>query len=245
MDTHPAPPPHAGFTLIEIAMVLVIMALLVGGTLLGRDLIRSAELRTIVTDAETYRIAITNYREKYRYLPGDDINASQMWASCTDVGAHLCNGNGDGLVEKRPGWHYEGIRAWQHLSLAGMVPGSYDGSVAGSPFHRPGGNVPASEVVPAASYELFYEVTARHHWLRYGTDVTSMDTLEGGAISPEDALSLDNKVDDGTASTGKLTARDSVRYMGGPVGPVFCLNSGDYDLSITDPNCNLLFSAGL
>ena len=61
----------AAFTLIEISIVLVIIGLIVGGVLVGRDLIRSAELQTIITDKNKYITAVNTFRTKYNELPGD------------------------------------------------------------------------------------------------------------------------------------------------------------------------------
>jgi prepilin-type N-terminal cleavage/methylation domain-containing protein len=98
-----------GFTLIELSIVLVILGLLVSGVLLGQDLIRAAELRSVPTDFQKYQTAVNIFRDKYRALPGDMRNATDFWgendpnlSTCRTTegsGTDTCNGDGDGVVE--------------------------------------------------------------------------------------------------------------------------------------------------
>ena len=60
-----------GFTLIEMASVLVIIGLIVGGILVGQSLIKAAEVRSEVTQMEKFQTAVNTFRDKYGYLPGD------------------------------------------------------------------------------------------------------------------------------------------------------------------------------
>ncbi len=83
-----------GFTLIEISIVLVIIGLIVGGILVGRDLIRLAELRADISAVNKFDAAANTFRLKYNCIPGDCANATQFLA-----GAY--NGNGNGAIEPR------------------------------------------------------------------------------------------------------------------------------------------------
>ncbi len=114
-----------GFTLIEIAIVLVIIGLLLGGILKGRSFIESAKTKNVIKQAESLEAAIYGYQDKYSYYPGDDPNAGSRWSG-------VSNGNGDGLIRE---WQY----APQHLAAAELITGSYDGS--NTVLHKYGGNV--------------------------------------------------------------------------------------------------------
>jgi prepilin-type N-terminal cleavage/methylation domain-containing protein len=46
-----------GFTLIELSIVLVIIGLVVGGVLVGKDLIFAAQVRRAVSEAESFNTA--------------------------------------------------------------------------------------------------------------------------------------------------------------------------------------------
>src|ERR1035441_8304528 len=64
-------PDSSGFTLIEMAIVLVIIGLIVGGVLVGQDLIKAAEVRAQISQIEKYNTAVNTFRGKYDALPGD------------------------------------------------------------------------------------------------------------------------------------------------------------------------------
>ena len=85
-----------GFTLVELSIVLVIIGLIVGGVLAGRDLIRAATLRAVIKEVKNYETVIHIFRDKYGYLPADMPNARDYWPACNDNGANPCNGDGDG-----------------------------------------------------------------------------------------------------------------------------------------------------
>jgi len=80
-----------GFTLVEIAIVLVIIGLLLGGILKGQEMITQAKIKNVVADFSGISAAYYGYQDRYRAIPGDDPNAGTRWSG---AGA----GNGDGVV---------------------------------------------------------------------------------------------------------------------------------------------------
>ena len=60
-----------GFTLIEIAIVLVIIGLLLGGVLKGQELITSARVRNLISTQDGIKAAYFGFLDRYRALPGD------------------------------------------------------------------------------------------------------------------------------------------------------------------------------
>lgn len=104
-----------GFTLVEIAIVLVIIGLLLGGVLKGQGLIDSAKVKNIIQQSNSLTAAVNAYQDKFRALPGDDPLAT------THVPGATGNGNGDGQIAE---YHL----APQHLALGGFITGSYNGS---------------------------------------------------------------------------------------------------------------------
>lgn len=115
-----------GFTLVEIAVVLVIIGLLLGGVLKGQELINSAKVKNLAQDFRTIPLFVYGYQDKFRALPGDDAGAV----------AHLCdsgvscttNGNGDGVIDGN--WYdtqdskSEAFYFWQHVRLANLASGT-------------------------------------------------------------------------------------------------------------------------
>src|SRR4249919_3563779 len=87
-----------GFTLLEIAIVLVIIGLLLGGVLKGQELITSARVRNIVSQQDGVKAAYFGFLDRFRAVPGDYdqafTNIANMSAACTGG-----NGNGNGRIE--------------------------------------------------------------------------------------------------------------------------------------------------
>lgn len=113
-----------GFTLVEIAIVLVIIGLLLGGILKGQEMITQAKIKNVVADFSGISAAYYGYQDRYRAIPGDDPNAggaSGRWGASTTAG----NGNGTvtGTYNDSDATH-ETRLWWEHLRLAGFVSGS-------------------------------------------------------------------------------------------------------------------------
>ena len=72
-----------GFTLVEIAIVLVIIGLLLGGILKGQEMITQAKIKNIVADFSGVSAAYYGYQDRYRAIPGDDPNAATRWTGAT------------------------------------------------------------------------------------------------------------------------------------------------------------------
>ncbi|HEY9531004.1 MAG TPA: prepilin-type N-terminal cleavage/methylation domain-containing protein [Burkholderiales bacterium] len=106
-----------GFTLVEIAIVLVIIGLLLGGILKGQEMIVQARIKNVIADMTGVSAAMYGYQDRYRALPGDDANATR-WA-----GAAVGNGNGiiEGTYLAAAG---ESAEFWGHLRSAGFVAGT-------------------------------------------------------------------------------------------------------------------------
>jgi prepilin-type N-terminal cleavage/methylation domain-containing protein len=143
---------NKGFTLVELSIVLMVIGLLVSGILVGQDMIRAAELRSIATQKDQTQTAVNLFRDKYLNLPGDLPNAVKFWGVqaggtsdeidtiCQNLDRNTpstttstCNGNGDGKIGTN--WNnnlafasnFEVFRFWQHLSNAGLIAGTFSG----------------------------------------------------------------------------------------------------------------------
>lgn len=117
---------QSGFTLVEIAIVLVIIGLLIGGVLKGREMITNAKIKRVENDFAGVSAAIFAYQDRYGVLPGDDPAASTRFAG-TWRGAD----NGDGNGNIRGGWNStnngdESRKVWKHLRGAGLIAGPVD-----------------------------------------------------------------------------------------------------------------------
>ena len=81
---------QGGFTLVEIAIVLVIIGLLLGGVLKGQELINSAKVKNFINDFKTMPLFIYGYQDKFKALPGDDANVTtHLGSAATAAGVTL------------------------------------------------------------------------------------------------------------------------------------------------------------
>lgn len=167
-----------GFTLVEMAIVITIIGLVLGGILLGRQLIANSELQEIISNVDRFKKAAKMFHEKYRYLPGDLPTAQTFWGtdspcpggagSYDKLRVETCNGDGNGQIGgvsegQFPSptivgaLYYEVLRSWQHLSNAGFIEGSYSGIAYGvGSRYYPGINVPAAKGKPHNGYIMFF-----------------------------------------------------------------------------------------
>lgn len=120
----------AGFTLIEMSIVLVIIGLIIGGVLVGQDLIRVAETRATIGQIEKFNAAVNTFRGKYGFLPGDinstTANAFGFAARGTGQGQGDGNGEIEGLTNNglaQGGG--ETVMFWVDLSRAGLINGGF------------------------------------------------------------------------------------------------------------------------
>jgi len=140
---------QTGFTLVEIAIVLVIIGLLLGGILKGQEMITQARIKNVVNDFNGITAAYFSYQDRYKAVPGDDPNASGRWSGSL-------NGSSDGRIgglygDTPPGTFAqanvtatggESLNFWWHLRLSGFVAGPTAGQGAWSqPTNAVGGVV--------------------------------------------------------------------------------------------------------
>jgi Prokaryotic N-terminal methylation motif len=215
----------AAFTLIELAIVLSITGLVIGGVFVGRDLIRSASLRKVPVAIEKLHTSMNTFKEKYSSLPGDFSRATTFWGTDPDgcpthtvrtPRTQTCNGNGDNVISGSTSpTHFEYFRFWQHLSSAGLYDARFTGVAGdGGSNHLVGGeNIPIIyDDVALGVY--WHSSKSGHAWFmdgHYGNILTigkTRSTTENvsAAFTPEEALNIDLKIDDGKPNTGKLMA---------------------------------------
>jgi prepilin-type N-terminal cleavage/methylation domain-containing protein len=251
----------AGFSLIELAIVLVILGLLVGGVMTGQSLIRAAELRNISTDFQKYQSSAATFRDQYASLPGDMPDATAVWgkdnANCPtaiDPAATpgTCNGNGNGLVIRQAasaGGTSEGFQFWKQLQLAGLIEGQYTGT-AGSgstTLSTPGINIPraslGNHIGWLADNATNFAGDAEAYALDYGNVLWLRSDPEVNYLTPEEAWNIDTKLDDGRPAYGTIIAR-------GWNGTCAAADDGSnanndlnasYRLSDKTPRCQLYF----
>jgi type II secretory pathway pseudopilin PulG len=186
--------PAAGFTLVEIAVVLLVIGGLVVAVFKANELILNARVRKAITVHHQYHAAIAAFLDRYHYLPGDHP------AATAEIQRVQFNGNGNGRVESAAvpagpaGVPQEDQLAWEHLSKAEMIDGAY--------------------VLAPASPELTFPRNPWGGFLDFAVDTAYGDsagtpsprhTLKTGNQIPVEVVSeMDYKMDDGNAKAGSF-----------------------------------------
>lgn len=208
------------FTLVELAIVLIIIGLITGGVVGAQSLINSAKMAAVISEFQSFDAAIKAFKLEYDSLPGDIDEASLYWSG-------EVNGNNDKRIFS---YNTEGVRAWRHLALSGILPGNYDGTFNSiSPADlRPNENHPESSVDGAV-----YQINWKQKTNRSGNSIylVSLDILS--LVDPKDARKIDLKLDDGHGSTGLLHGENAG-----------CGSSGQeyyYDLDRGEKRCGLVY----
>jgi prepilin-type N-terminal cleavage/methylation domain-containing protein len=178
-----------GFTLIEIAIVLVIIGLLLGGVLKGQELITGARVRNLISQQDGIKAAFFGFQDRYRALPGDYAAANINIAGVNIVG------NGNGRIEAGTGGAiHEEILVWNHLTAAGFLNGSY--TMANSSV-----TAPIQSNNPVNPYSV-YLTLAYDQAYGTGTPPNKHNLKTGSQVPVEIMAEVDRKIDDGQPYTG-------------------------------------------
>lgn len=192
-----------GFTLVELSIVLVIIGLIISSVLVGQDLVKAAELRSIVTQYESFNAAVGAFRGKYNGVPGDV-------AGNTDFG-FTGNGDGDGvlsvstdLAADGAGDLGENVNFWNHLGSTGasLISGSYNAAAVTS--------ATASATLPKSKVGEYWGVFgsgSTNYFVVGVTGAASGVYLTTAVFTPLEAKGVDDKIDDGRPGRGIVQAR--------------------------------------
>lgn len=254
---------NSGFTLLEVSIVLLIIGALISGVVLGKSLMVTSRLQTVITDANNYTLAIGNFKQAYQALPGDMATATSMWGSGTvtsNCNNLTCNGNADGEIGYGSGSANvaESFAFWQQLNLAGMASQHFTGTAG--PLNAQnaiiGTNVPAGSM-EGSGFSILWggggnalaDTTnlSAGYWgniLAFGSVYSNMLTT-APVLSPANALSIDGKIDDGVPSTGKVRSP----VYGSNYAPNCATNATPSAYNITSTTsgsilCSLFFLTG-
>lgn len=175
-----------GFTLVEIAVVLVIVGLLLGGVLKGQELIANARARSLISDMQGIQTAYYGFQDRYRHIPGDWGAAGTAIPGAVSCAGAVC---GNGLIDNAA----ESLVAFNQLQAAGFIGGSYNAtgpaSALNSPTNKWGG---VMQIITDDNYQVAPEGTAAR--------VTNIKT--GGQIPVAVVREVDVKLDNEDPSGG-------------------------------------------
>lgn len=210
---------QAGFTLVELSIVLVIIGLIVSSVLVGQDLVRQAELRSTVTQYEQFQAAVKTFNTKYNALPGD-IQGATLYGWTGDGGdslndaASTPNAGSDDLLEPIADGHgvddiaADNLFFWSHLGAggAGLISGTY----TPAQLATDGSNIAAA--LPEADAGNYWAVHSENGFNYYVIGAVAPGTAgefdTDRTMVPVDAQSIDTKIDDARPGRGIVVARD-------------------------------------
>ncbi len=205
---------QSGFTLVEIAIVLVIIGLLLGGVLKGQEMITSAKVKNLAGDQDGVVAAFTSYQDRYKALPGDDANvvalarfgvndcggvACAVAAPANTLGNGLINGAYNSIVDTD-----ESRVLWQQLRAAGFLK-----KEGGSMFAPP---------LNAMGTATGVDSQGRYGWVGGAAQHVMVN------IPAKEAQALDIMVDDGFTNLGSL--RTVAPTAAGQVGVPYAVGTG-------------------
>lgn len=243
---------NKGFTLVELAIVIVIIGLIVGGVVGGQSLIDSAKRQEIMKNLKAYETGVNAFILEYGGMPGDFNEAEDYWG-----GANTDNGDGDRYIESNA----ESIDFWNHLGLAEIVPGSFDHTA--TTFV---GGTSTPETGEPFMYIVFHgceviDCNTSNSWVSNYLSSRSPVTLVGNfssildvevaeftdvisGLSNKDVKAIDKKIDNDNPINGRIMAPACTvadKDLSGGGGDFQDNTEADfgtsYVLTETDPNC--------
>jgi prepilin-type N-terminal cleavage/methylation domain-containing protein len=214
--------PLSGFTLVELAIVLVIIGLIIGGVLVGKSMIDSAKVTATISQINRYNQALSTFRLKYDNLPGDIPDPTASHFGFLPRGQYAGEGDGNSIIEgvsaDAPSSNYgyvqidgETATFWVDLSTANLIPDTLN-------FGGPGGAY-VTQADKAAPYYLptcklvngtYIYVLSMNG--RNFLGMSAIDTVGHGppsgtpGLTVTQAHSIDQKIDDGLPQSGNVTA---------------------------------------
>lgn len=207
---------QSGFTLIEIAIVLVIIGLLLGGVLKGQELINSAKVRSFTNKVDGITASWFAFQDRYRAIPGDMSNAA------TQIKSTLTNGGGNGRINTDT----ERGQVWAHLSAAGFVSGKYSGDGVGNTYNCD------TAICPENGFGQGMLISYGNRGT--GNTGSANEMISGRSIPVGIIAEVDLKVDDGDPTEGTMRLSSAGAFSS-------CATGTDYNVTGKNTDCAVIF----
>lgn len=238
---------RSGFSLLEMAIVIVVIGLIIGAVTATTSFLNSAKMNNMMTESKYYINAFQQFSSLVvtrHSIPGDFNYASSVWPTAV-------NGDGNGLVRAgATANNSELFGVFQHLSLAGLIKGQYTGATTGgvgTAIAVAGKNIPGS-VMDGVGYlfdhpnaldgnvsgDSLYFDGKYAHVLRVAK-VTAGGLPSTAFLTPSDAMKIDDKYDDGAPGKGWIRTPNATASS--------CATSATvYNVSSSSTLCYFIFN---
>ncbi len=202
---------NKGFSLIEVAIAVLVVSLIATFSLKGKELIRTAQLRATIEQIETFQVAINTFIDRYNALPGDLTNAKDL------IDSSLDNGSGSGNIISVN----DAKRFWSHLTKAGLI------------------TVEMQNGFPIAKVGGFFSVSSNingkpGNWLILSKGTNDNIQFQG-VLTPSDAYYIDKNIDTGLPNEGDVQVMQASNVQSS------CILSSNYNFKDKSESCVLLF----
>jgi prepilin-type N-terminal cleavage/methylation domain-containing protein len=235
-----------GFTLVELAIVLVIIGLIIGGVLVGQDMIRAAEIRATAGQIEKYNATVNTFRDKFQFMPGDiTASAAARFGFLTRTGA-VGAGDGNGLLAGCAAnatiVGCETVLFWRDMNDANMIDGSFQVTAAISAAGVAATNpdavkafLPEAKLGRGNVVSVFGFRGVNYYQVGTVTSLAAGVPTLAASLTPQEAFNIDAKMDDGKPATGTVRAASpaAAAFNGtldsGVAIPAACASNADYN----------------
>ena len=205
---------QSGFTLVELAIVLVIIGLIIGGVLVGQDMIKAAEVRSTAGQVEKYNATVNTFRDKYQFIPGDLTSAAAVrfgFTTRTGVPGH---GDGNGLLEGcTAGAVLNGCETalfWRDLNQVNLIDGSFttatDATTTAADPTAVKAIIPDAKLGRGNNVSVYGFRGTNYYQIGAVTALAAGVPTLAASLTPQEAFNIDAKVDDGKPNTGVARA---------------------------------------
>jgi prepilin-type N-terminal cleavage/methylation domain-containing protein len=218
-----------GFTLVEIAIVLVIIGLLLGGILKGQELVQNARVRNVADQMNAVKAAFFTFQDRYRAFPGDYL---ALQANANIPNTVNAAGNGNGLVDAN-----EEAQAWAQLTASGILACSQcnPDPAAGTALTQ------ANSMLNAYNGVMVIQGNNAYSHNGAATGPVRNNLKSGNQIPSNIMAEADRKIDDGNPQTGELRFSPYSATGAAPAAatcaPVVAVPGGAWIANNPDPNC--------
>lgn len=230
---------QSGFTLVELAIVMIIIGLLIGGVLKGQELIKNAQITSTVAQIKGIDGATSSFRDMFNAVPGDMANETARLPGCTAAPC-AAGGDGNGVLSNAPdaASAAEAQGYFVQLAVADLMTGVDPVAACGNwgtcfPEAKAGTGAGIQVGFFGGGAALGHSAgnATRGHYLTIQTGPTGAPGTTAGAeaLTPNQAFRIDSKIDDGIPTSGSV--------LGG--GAAACISGTIYDETVNDGNCNL------